>query len=102
MKKNLKSLVYCNFKGALEQKEILHLKGKKKREQESTLWQVEKYIFKMFSLEILPFPNVPARRLASDKPVSRKCGFSCASFLHCLGDPYLCSPVPQTLPLDLC
>lgn len=63
--------------------------------------RVEKYIFKMFGLEILPSPNVPLSRLDSHKAVSRKCGFSCANFLHCLGD-LISGSMPMTLPLDLC
>lgn len=53
----------------------------------------------MFCLQILPYPNIPASRLASEKPVSRKCVFSCASFL--LGRSLSLYPLPQTLPLDL-
>lgn len=40
--------------------------------------------------------SVPASRLPPDKSVSGKCGDSCASFLLCLRDPHLNSPVPHS------
>lgn len=53
---------------------------KEKKKKERVLWQVEKYIFKMFGLAILPFPNAPPSRFSSDEVVSRKCGFFSCQF----------------------
>lgn len=75
--------MYCNSKGTLESKER-KFKEKKERETELKSIFLKCLVWRFF----LP-QNVALSRLDSDKAVSRKCGFSHASFLHSLGDPHL-------------